>query len=187
MPNNRRNKEADDYTQLFKSRVQDPFQCDTFAPKAVAKALSWTFLTLPTVDFSGSGANSVQISAMIAGSSGLALTGSGTLILSGNNTYAGGTFVDAGTLIATNPDALPAWSNLSVGSATSLAAFDSPMAGGVVPVPEPGTLALVLAALGGAVVWPISPPVEDPDSVRLQKPLRPDGRYVLLKQSPTPR
>jgi autotransporter-associated beta strand protein len=50
------------------------------------------------------------ISAPIEGSGGLQTTGTGTLILSGTNTYSGGTMISAGTLQATN--------NSSVGTGT---------------------------------------------------------------------
>ncbi len=70
--------------------------------------------------------------------------GSGQLKLSGTDTYSGGTSVLAGTLVEQSNAGLPAVSNLSVG--TELAMFGSPLAGEIVPVPESGTLALLLAA-----------------------------------------
>ncbi len=83
---------------------------------------------------------------------GLLLTGSGTLFLSGTNTYGGGTAVENGTLIATNPSALADGSNLFVGAAGSFFAPVVPAAqipasstSAVSPVPEPGTLALLAA------------------------------------------
>ncbi len=42
----------------------------------------------------------------------------GTLILSASNNYTGGTFVEAGTLIVTNSEALPDGSSLIVGNAS---------------------------------------------------------------------
>ena len=97
----------------------------------------------------------------------LALTGdgTGTLVLSGTNTYGGGTYVDAGTLIATNNAALLDGSSLIVGaggtfifdptaSASSLIAGPQVRPAGVEAVPEPGTIVLLLAAvITGAVVW----------------------------------
>jgi autotransporter-associated beta strand protein len=74
----------------------------------------------------------------------------GTLVLSGTNTYSS-TEVWAGTLIVQHPYSLLNGSNLTVGNAA--AAFAAPVvAGGNVPaaVPEPGTLALLAA--GGAAV-----------------------------------
>ncbi len=51
-----------------------------------------------------------------AGSVSLVKEGAGTLVLSGSNTYSGGTTVEAGTLEATCPGALPNGSALTVGS-----------------------------------------------------------------------
>lgn len=86
----------------------------------------------------------------------LVLDGSGTEVLSGTNTFTGGTTVDAGTLIIADAAALPS-GNLTVGAASALAfgpvasnspatAFPPTNASSVSPVPEPGTLALLLAA-----------------------------------------
>ena len=78
----------------------------------------------------------------------------GTLILSGSDSYTGGTTVNAGTLIATSNAALPAGTSLTVGAGGTLI-FDpslagSPVAGSsggaVAAVPEPGTLVLLLTA-----------------------------------------
>ena len=82
----------------------------------------------------------------------------GTLILSGSNTYGGGTDVASGTLIAMNSASIPSGTSLIVGSggaftfapATTLAPAASHVASAslmVSPVPEPGTIALLLAAL----------------------------------------
>jgi fibronectin-binding autotransporter adhesin len=60
--------------------------------------------TTPTV--SAGGGVSATISAVIAGTSGLTKTGSGTLILSGANTHTGTTIVSAGILRAGNAAAL---------------------------------------------------------------------------------
>jgi fibronectin-binding autotransporter adhesin len=104
--------------------------------------------------------------------SGLLMTGAGTMVLSGSNTYMGGTTVDAGTLVVESPHSLANGSSLTVGiGASSLfapAAFGElgstelaevrravagPAAGEarVASVPEPGTLLLLaLAAVCGA-------------------------------------
>ena len=90
----------------------------------------------------------------------LVLDGNGTQILSGANTYSGGTFVEAGTLIVNNSAALPDGSSLTVGAGGTLI-FDpsvsgSPVsgaaiaAGSVSAVPEPGTLGLL--SIGAMVV-----------------------------------
>ena len=85
----------------------------------------------------------------------LAGDGSGQLILSGTNTYGGGTNVEAGTLIVNNGAALPAGSSLTVGAGRHFI-FDPSVnglpvaisAGAVIAaVPEPGSVALLLAAL----------------------------------------
>ena len=88
--------------------------------------------------------------------------GGGKLILSNaDNTYLGGTEVDAGTLQVMASDAIPYGSGLTVGTngtvdfgtpgaGTSLpqvATFAAPHGAAVAAVPEPGTLALLLAGL----------------------------------------
>ncbi len=95
------------------------------------------------------------------GSRSLTLNGiGGTLILSGSDTYTGGTTVTAGTLCATNPNALPEGSSLTVGAGAALL-FSSPAAAlsttnpwpdGQVAgsVPEPGTVGLIVAGLATA-------------------------------------
>ena len=79
----------------------------------------------------------------------------GTLVLSGSDSFTGGTIVEAGTLVATDPEALPDGGNLTVGADGSLffgltAAGTPPMASSgpmVVPVPEPSTFALLAMLL----------------------------------------
>ncbi len=81
------------------------------------------------------------------------------MILSGTNTYTGGTFVNAGTLVATNPSAIENGTSLTVGAGASLffapvEATAAPAESAVAPVPEPSTVAIFAAALGcGAVCW----------------------------------
>ncbi len=108
-----------------------------------------------------SGSGNLNISGNISDDNGaesltLAGDGTGTLILSGtNNTYGGGTTVEAGTLIVNNGGAIPADTNLSVGAGGTFI-FDPSIstAGSSLPasshdmvtaVPEPGTLSLLLA------------------------------------------
>jgi autotransporter-associated beta strand protein len=77
------------------------------------------------------------------------------LVLSGSNTYQGGTYVAAGTLIAVSPTAIRDATNLTIGDALMFAAIDpatavtgqSPPPTGSA-LPEPGTLALLAAAVG---------------------------------------
>jgi fibronectin-binding autotransporter adhesin len=94
--------------------------------------------------------------------SGLLLTGGGTLELSGTNTYTGGTNVVGGTLVLDTSMALADGSSLTVGQgASSLFAPAAPApasamyswsaAGGMSAVPEPGTLVLLIAGLVAGV------------------------------------
>ena len=90
----------------------------------------------------------------------LSLDGPGTLILSGSNGYTSGTSVNAGTLILAANNAIADGTSMSVGSGGTLifdvAAAAAPIAAegaSVSAVPEPGTLALLAAALGGAVAY----------------------------------
>ncbi len=82
------------------------------------------------------------------------------LILSGSsNTFGGGTNVEAGKLELTSHAALPDGSSVTVGAGATLlfdpSAAGAPVAissGAVAPVPEPGTLALVVLGLGSAAI-----------------------------------
>jgi len=94
-------------------------------------------------------------------------TGSGQLILSGSNTYMGGTTVDDGTLYVTNSNALPTETRLTIGAGGTLifdpsAFFASPMILSVASrfssptmetVPEPGTLSLLGVSIIGLLGW----------------------------------
>jgi len=86
--------------------------------------------------------------------------GAGTLVLSGSNSYSGGTTVAAGILELANTDALPGGTSLTVGAGGMCiydpAAFNPALAvtpagsapgEAIVAVPECGTLALLIAAL----------------------------------------
>jgi autotransporter-associated beta strand protein len=83
---------------------------------------------------------------------------SGTLILSGSDSYTGGTTVNAGTLILASNTALPDGTSLTVGAGGAFI-FDPSLAGAPVAastisaVPEPGTLLLLVAALWSAVIY----------------------------------
>ena len=119
---------------------------------------------LSTLTVSGSNLSSSTFSGTINDGSSqvaLAVTGSGTLVLSGTNTYTGGTTVSGdGTLIATNSEAVADGTSLAVGDPSLLALLPAavvpaPVASAAVtPVPEPGTLAL-LAAGAMAAGWSI--------------------------------
>jgi autotransporter-associated beta strand protein len=98
------------------------------------------------LDVSSSG--SLELSGRVA-DNGLAksitLDGSGDLILSGTGTYTGGTFVDSGTLVVTNPRAIQSGTSLTIGEAAAIE-FTPPASIANVAVPEPGTI--ILAAFG---------------------------------------
>jgi autotransporter-associated beta strand protein len=75
----------------------------------------------------------------------LVLSGSGTLTLSGIDTYTGITEVLSGKLVVTSPAAIKDGNNLYVGSAGSFFALVVDAA--TAAVPEPGTMALLAAAV----------------------------------------
>ena len=127
-------------------------------------AISANLVLASNLEVSGSG--TLALSGSISGGTGFSLTMSGTngtLILSGTGLY-GGTIVKAGTLAVTTSTALPDNQSLTVGAGGTLI-FDpsfhasaiqsaSPTMSAVAPVPEPGTLALLLAAgLVGLGAW----------------------------------
>lgn len=123
------------------------------APLVLAESLSIVPSAGTTLDISG------NISQSAAGKA-LSLDGVGTLILSGSNSYGGGTAVDAGTLIVKTSSALPDGKSLTVAAggtfvfnpaAGGAAVIGS--AGGVAAVPEPGTLVLLLAGLAVFGLW----------------------------------
>jgi autotransporter-associated beta strand protein len=96
-------------------------------------------------------------SGVITGPGKLSKTGAGILVLSGSNTYQGGTDVEAGTLDVTLRAALPDQSSLTVGvGASSLfaaasggpALFGSPNLAPL-PVPEPSAFVLLASAAIG--------------------------------------
>ncbi len=97
----------------------------------------------------------------------LSKIGAGTLILSNStNDFQGGLVVDAGTVILTQTGALPDGSTLTVGAGSTFI-FDPSVAtltggagsapaattAGVAGVPEPGSVALLLAAAAGLAAW----------------------------------
>jgi autotransporter-associated beta strand protein len=103
----------------------------------------------------GVGGDDAKLSGNLSGSgsSGLTKAGGGTLILSGSNTYAGTTWVQAGTLVISSPSALLDGASLTIGpNATSLfgsAPIPAPVAGGdsqTSAVPEPATWMLLAAS-----------------------------------------
>ncbi|MGA2257840.1 MAG: PEP-CTERM sorting domain-containing protein, partial [Thermoguttaceae bacterium] len=97
------------------------------------------------------------------GSQSLTLGGNGQLILSGSDSYSGGTIVEGGTLVATAAYVLPEGTSLTIG-AGGMFIFD-PMAAAsplsalrgsaATPVPEPSAIALLIAGIFGfaACAW----------------------------------
>ncbi len=113
----------------------------------------------------GSNGASTTFSGQIGGDGSLTKTGAGNLVLSGSDSYTGGTNVDAGTLYVTNSSALPDGTNLTVGPGGTFV-FDPSVGGapaanhdsvaasrGAVAVPEPGTLVLLAAAIWSAAIY----------------------------------
>jgi autotransporter-associated beta strand protein len=95
---------------------------------------------------------------VISGPGRLIKDGSGELILSGSNSYSGGTYVDAGTFYLSGSN-VPAGSSLTVGAGAasifnaSAAVSPATSSFAVLPVPEPSTLALLSVAVCGAAVY----------------------------------
>jgi autotransporter-associated beta strand protein len=107
-----------------------------------------------------------NMSESLSGSGSLLLNDAGTLILSGTNSFSGGTAVTNGTLILTNNEALAGGSSLTIGDASAFAGgptgagsdtgaissgLSAPLAASpsITPVPEPSTFVLLAA---GAVL-----------------------------------
>ena len=141
----------------------------TGSTQAIASAVSLGSSLSVTLNGSGELAISGNVSESPSGQS-LTLTGdgTGTLILGGTNSYTGGTYVDAGTMVINNTAALPDDTSLTVGaggtfifdptvsgSAMDVASQQAHAAAGVAPVPEPSTLVLLAAAgiVAAATGW----------------------------------
>ncbi len=93
-----------------------------------------------------SGGGKLAIQAAINGSGRLVKSGAGLLVLSGSDSYSGGTMVSAGTLEFAGAASVPNGSGLIVGAAASVE-FSSASSGSAPlvnsqPVPEPSTLAV---------------------------------------------
>jgi autotransporter-associated beta strand protein len=82
----------------------------------------------------------------------LVKTGNGVMVLSASNNYTGGTMVKDGTLIVTNASAIVDGTTLILGDPLAIPTSIVPSAAAVVtPVPEPASLALLVAtAIAGA-------------------------------------
>ncbi len=105
-----------------------------------------------------------SVSEATPGTGAIVLSGAGELILSGTGSYTGGTTVNGGTLYMTDTAAIAANTNLTVGAGgtfifdpngpgDNVATAASHAASAVEAVPEPGTLALLLAGLCGAMIY----------------------------------
>ena len=96
----------------------------------------------------------VSLSGPLSGPGSLAKIGSGKLVLSGSNTYTGGTAVSAGTLLLTSNSALPDGTSLNIRAGGTLI-FDPSLpaapaaASTIAAVPEPGTLPLLVVGVIG--------------------------------------
>ncbi len=100
------------------------------------------------------------------GAGSLIKAGTGILILSGSDTYSGGTTVNAGTLCVTNFGALPSGTNLTVAAGGTFifdpsaavasgegSPFAVPPGAAVATVPEPLTAVLLGAGVLGLIGW----------------------------------
>ena len=106
------------------------------------------------------GATNITVTKAISGTGPLIKSGAGVLILSGTDSYTGGTNVHAGTLYVTNSNALPDGSSLTVGAGAA-SMFHAPLGSPsqvqtdapINSVPEPDGLALLGVAVCGAAVY----------------------------------
>ena len=106
----------------------------------------------------GNNESSTTFSGSLSGNGSLIKIGNGELVLTGADSYSGGTTIDAGTLVATAADAIPD-GPLTIGAAGTLI-FDPSLAGSPfatspgaaeTAVPEPSTFALLAAGALGLV------------------------------------
>jgi autotransporter-associated beta strand protein len=81
--------------------------------------------------------------------------GAGTVILSGSGGFGGSVIVSDGTLVLDNPAAVAEGANLCIGGGVFAVGALAPagVAGQATSVPEPGTLALLIASVCGASVY----------------------------------
>ena len=67
------------------------------------------------------------------GSASLSLDGPGTLVLSGSNSYQGGTLVNSGTMFVSSNEAIPDNTSLSVAAGATLIFSSTPLQSPIVP------------------------------------------------------
>jgi autotransporter-associated beta strand protein len=94
---------------------------------------------------------------------GIIKDGLGTLILSGNDTYSGGTIVNIGILEIEAADALPDGTSVTVGAGGTLVLGSSVTPSvdmTATPMPEPGALALLIAAMAILLLGVLRNPVQ---------------------------
>ena len=106
--------------------------------------VSLTVTQSGTTTFSGSIQNGASPTALV-------MDGTGKLVLSGSDTYTGGTVVESGKLVIANPYAIESGTKLIVGNpARFAAAIPAAAEAQTAPtaVPEPGTLFLLFAGAG---------------------------------------
>jgi fibronectin-binding autotransporter adhesin len=136
-----------------------------YATGLTIDATGHSFITggLNTVNINGgsmltlaptAGTDSLAVTGQVVGGGTLATSGDGTVLLSGTNSFTGGTEVESGTLVIQNNEALVDGSSLTVGSASAFQAPVVPAPAPVAAVPEPGTMTLlVAAAVAGLGLW----------------------------------
>jgi autotransporter-associated beta strand protein len=95
-------------------------------------------------------ADLIVFSGNLSGSGAVTKLGAGTVVLSGTNTYLGGTNVPEGTLIISSSAAVCDGTDLSVGAAAeAMFAPTVPGEQAAIAVPEPSTLALLAVVVSG--------------------------------------
>jgi autotransporter-associated beta strand protein len=127
----------------------------TIAVIAGSHAIDAPVVLADNVLVSGSGTLGFGNSSSISGSYSLTMSGAGgTLILSGTDSYTGGTNVTAGTLIVMNNAALADGTSLTVGAeATTIFEQSAVGSPSVVAVPEPSTSVLWGFGAIGLLGW----------------------------------
>jgi autotransporter-associated beta strand protein len=136
----------------------NPHMSQDNAQSPVTAAVTLTVNQTANTSFAGQIADALSDGydggSLVPGPLSLTMSGSGTLVLSGTNTYSGGTQVLEGTLVIAQPYSIPSGSVLAVGAgATSIFAGAAASSAPIVPsgalaaaVPEPSTFVLLAVA-----------------------------------------